>query len=197
MTVVVLVPWRPAPDREPLWEHVEAHLAGLGFPIHTGDSDTEIFSLARAFNQAADRPWDAAVLSEADAWVPLDQIHQALQLDGLTYCFDRQIRFTVPETAEFLQHGTYPARPFEEARSALGSNGVRVITRDLWDQLGGYDPRYIGWGAEDYDFWWRASHSGPVNRAEGPMWELSHDRDDAYYEARHRNRRLLAEVVNP
>lgn len=189
---VVLVPWRPTPEREPLWEHVRAHLEGLGLPIFTGDSDTELFSLSQAFNVAADRPWTRAVLTEADAWVPLEQIHAGLELPGLTYCYDRQVRYTPDETKRFLETGEWPARDLLPAQSHLGSNGVRTITRELWDEVGGYDPRFIGWGAEDVDFVHRC---GQTNRIPGPMWELGHEREPAYYQARHANRTLLRKTM--
>jgi hypothetical protein len=201
MRPVILVPWRPTPERRPLWRRVKSHLEGLGWPIVTADSPTELFSLAQAFNQAAEAAdglgrWTVAVLSEADVWCPLPQIQTATEWgEGLTYCYDRQLRFTIEETRRHLETGVMPDRELQDAMSHLGSNGVRTITRDLWNQVGGYDPRFVGWGGEDWDFWNRCTKAGTVSRIQGPMWEYGHAREPDYYEARHENRRWLAEKV--
>lgn len=194
MNVVILVPWRPTPDREGPWEHGRSHLEELGFPIFTADSDGPVFSMAQAFNRAADRPWDKAILSEADVWCPVDQIRAALELGGLVYCYDRHVRLSRPETDRFLEAGVMPDRAAAPAESKLGSNGVRVIDRDLWDLVGGYDERFVGWGAEDNDFLWRCVDAGgPVNRVAGPMFELAHEHEPVYRSGYRANRKLLAQ----
>jgi len=190
--IVVLVPWRPTPDREPLWQWVHQHLSRLGYPIHTGDSDTEIFSLARGFNAAADRPWDKAILSEADVFVDLTQITEALEVPAdLTYCYDAHLRLDPGETDQLLHRSVLPRRHPTAAQSRMGSNGVRVVTRRLWDQLTGYDPGFVGWGAEDNDFLARARALTDPKRIPGIMYELHHERDPSYLAAVGENRRRL------
>lgn len=194
--IVVLVPWRPSPDRESPWQWVRSHLERLGFPIHTADSPSKVFSLAQAFNAAADRPWDRAVLSEADVFVDLSQILEALESSTeLTFCYDSHVRLDAFETARFLDRPVLPSTAPIPAASQMGSNGVRVISRDLWTRLGGYDPAFVGWGAEDNDFLARArATDAQISRIPGVMYELWHDRDPAYLAGRHENRRRLLEL---
>lgn len=193
---VILIPWRPSPDRLPLFEFVQAKLAPLPYPIRLADSPTEIFSIAQAFNAAADCEWDYAILTEADVWVGHDQILAGLYLADaypLVYCYDSHLHLTDTETTRLLANpdSPLPTRPPTPAASRLGSNGVRVIRRDLWDRVGGYDPRFVGWGAEDNDFINRVRQHAEIARAEGIMYELAHDRDPAYFAARAQNRELL------
>jgi hypothetical protein len=191
---VILIPYRGSPDRQILLDRVFTHLSPLNLPIFHGDSDTAIFSLSRAFNAAAENagPWARAILSEADAFVPLDQIRAALSLpDPLVYCYDSHLKLTRTETATFLATGLLPSRAPIPAASTHGSNGIRVISRDLWDQLGGYDPAFIGWGAEDNDFIYRAEELTTPTRIPGPMYELHHSRDPIYFSARGANREYL------
>lgn len=194
MRTVILIPWRPTPDREPLWNHVRSRLSRFGFPIVTADADSDIFSIGRAFNAAATEAgaWDRAIFSEADVFVADSQIRAALELgEPHVWCYDSHIRLSEEETPLVLDDWPLPVREPEPAQSYMGSNGVRVITRVLWDQVDGYDPAFIGWGAEDNDFIARVRKITEPVRVPGIMYELFHERDPRYYAARSANRALL------
>lgn len=193
MRLVVLVPWRPEPSRMGPWYLVSQHLEQLGLPLVVADSDTAVFSIGRAFNAAAVQAgnWDRAVFSEADAWVALDQMRAGLEVGGFVYCYDSHLKLTLAETGEYLAIGRLPDREAAAASSFYGSNGIRVIDRELWEQAGGYDPEFIGWGAEDNDMAYRMRRLVEPTRIRGVMYEMEHHRDDEYWEARHANRTLL------
>jgi len=54
--------------------------------------------------------------------------------------------------------------------------GLFVIGRAQWDRVGGFDPKFEGWGAEDEAFAVAADTLvGPHHRYDGPLWHLYHD----------------------
>lgn len=51
-----------------------------------------------------------------------------------------------------------------------------VVPRALWDDVGGFDEGFVGWGFEDVAFWAALDTLGaePVRRVAGPCWHLWH-----------------------
>src|SRR5690606_22112904 len=67
--VVILTPWRTDHGpREDIYQLVRDQTAGLGLEVFEGDSDTDVFSTARAWNSAAKAAgdWDIAIQWGAD-----------------------------------------------------------------------------------------------------------------------------------
>lgn len=58
-------------------------------------------------------------------------------------------------------------------------SGVNCITRDFYDEIGGYDERFTGWGYEDTAFCWKVqSYIGDYPILPGKLYHLWHKTED-------------------
>jgi predicted glycosyltransferase involved in capsule biosynthesis len=55
-------------------------------------------------------------------------------------------------------------------------SGVTAIPRGLWDAVGGYDERFVGWGWEDLSLWSACCALAGYERVPGPIYHLWHPR---------------------
>src|SRR5690606_22839143 len=123
--------------------------------------------------------------------------------------FDREVRLSEAGTTRFFEgkRGIFVAGEVAERRPKPGKpmpaySGPRVVTRELWEAVGGLDERTVGWGGEDEIF----AHCarvlvGPHERVSGEMISLYHPRHQAAPEAereffshREANKRLWNEI---
>jgi len=198
MKVVILVPFRGDGGwRDRAWEHVRRHLGQLPYELVVGDSGDEPFSFGRTFNKLADRPWDVAVLHDADLIASLGNIVEAVDTagPGIAYPWDHLVSLT-REASERYPDGPIDIDP-ERERRRLPAGGVRVVTRDLWEAVKGFDSWFCGWGGEDDAFAIAAKvMAGPPRRLPGPLIELWHPRptSDPYYRNLEENRRRVNEM---
>lgn len=210
MRTVVLVPRRGGGWRDQIWKAVYPSIQDFGFEIFLGDSDTESFVISQAWNNAAKAAgdWDYAVLHLADNFVPAGQVQRAVELEskGIAWCFDRMLRINENGTAAFLNGKRIDwlddkwLRP-KQLPYPLGSpentyEGPRVVPRALWEMAGGFDERYVGWGADDQDFTRSCEKFEPSVRVPGIALELWHPlegsgKTDVYYSNRKANRELF------
>lgn len=203
MRVVVLTPWRSDDGpRERLWKATGPEIRELGFAMYRSDSGDDPFSVARSYNHASKMAgkWDMAVLYSADVWVPAGQIHKAIdkavELGRLTYAWDRCLSLSESATDKFVD-GQRSFEGSEVLKVGVPPGGPRVITRKLWDTFGGFDPRFVGWGSEDWAFRHMAEVMGGVPaRIEGPLIKLRHPKDHpSFYANRADNWNSFAEIA--
>ena len=97
-------------------------------------------------------------------------------------------RLNAPATADIVARD--PDRPVEwpTARSSLDmgtrnnnpyrlfpGGGIFALTPDTYDMVGGFDPRFIGWGGEDTSLGAALdTMAGPHHRLEASVWHLRH-----------------------
>jgi len=79
--------------------------------------------------------------------------------------YDKYILMTKLQTDLFIHRGRVTGDEYVGACS-----GVLVIHRETWDLLGGFDERYVGWGAEDVEFAIRHQ----FERVPGTCWGMWH-----------------------
>lgn len=182
--MIVLVPLRKDYGRrDRIWTHLKRH-HWKNHTVVTGKSPDGPFNRSAAINQAAKQTgWDVAVIADADTWVPDDQLRAAAELaketGKLTAAFT-----AVVELTEQCSDAILAGRKF--SHNELGIERVRteplvtqssmlVVTKELWDTVGGFDERFIGWSCEDNAFW-RSCHllAGPPNRVDGYAYHLWH-----------------------
>ena len=54
---------------------------------------------------------------------------------------------------------------------------VILVPRKLWDAVGGYDEKFVGWGCQDSDFLWSCEKiCGQANRIHGNVYHLWNSR---------------------
>ena len=183
---VILIPFRGDGGwRSRNLEVVIGQAEQLGWPVHLGDSGDAPFSIARTWNLLADEAgdWDHAVRWAADFMIEdLSSIVEAVdRCEYYTFAFDRITHLDERETAEVHAGGEFPTR-----NDKLPFGGVNVVTREAWDVIGGFDPRFLGWGHEDRAFVHAVETLfGKRQRVPGRMFNLWHPRDtDPDYWAR-------------
>jgi hypothetical protein len=177
-----LVPRRPDGGwRDEVWRYTRGWWERFGFEFLEGASPPGPFNRAAALNNAARGEWDVGVVLDAD--VILDhpeQFTKALVVAKATG------RVVLPYTQFKGLHAaaTRMALTGEDFRwsrgvrfqSRLHESSVVVVPRKLWDELGGFDERFSGWGLEDVAFAHAARLLGGVERIEGIVWHLWHER---------------------
>lgn len=185
MTTIVIVPYRADNGhRDRLWTFVrENYWVNQPYEIVIGHHTDGLFNRSRAINQAADRDWDVAIIADADTWVPAKQLHQALLTANITKslvaAFDTVVELSQPCTDKLLRGNATLAGNFEattvRTRDMETQSSMLVINRALFDQVGGFDERFQGWGGEDSAFWKACTlHAGQPHRITGNAYHLWH-----------------------
>lgn len=180
MEVVVLVPRRPDPWRDRLWRYVQAHLARtVDWPVFEGVSEEGPFNRAAALNAAARRPWRVAVILDADTVVDAPRLRagvNAARHGLLVLPHDRFRSLTRRGTGEVLKGRKSPEEaPVRWIRPETKSSCL-CVPRDLWEEVGGFDERFRGWGFEDAAFYAACRALAGVQRIGGPVHHLWHPR---------------------
>src|SRR5690606_20504372 len=130
-------------------------------------------SIGRTWNRcASERPWDRAIRWAAD-FVMLDpsSVLRALEVDH-HYVLAMDVCSTLSGDQTEAVH-LYGPKWFPPTGLPFG--GVNVVSRAMWEDVGGFDERFVGWGHEDRAF----VHAvevlhGPRARVPGHMLNLWH-----------------------
>ncbi len=146
----------------------------------TGDSGTAAFSCGSSRNRASDAAgdWDVAIFSDADVVLgSQEQAHAAVDLANRTGSFViaySELRYLGSRDTEMVCEGmtltqTHPIR-------SVGLTWINTfaIRRDLWDEIGGFDEAFVGYGPEDIAFYNAAGTMGGTERNHGPLYHLDH-----------------------
>lgn len=188
MRVVVLVPRRAGvADRDRIWAFVRAWWA-RDFPdmrIVEGDHDDDgPFNRSKAMNAAARAAgeWDVAVILDADVLVGVEQLHAAIartvETGGPTLAFTERVCLSSAATRQVLSGWRGDWRSGKSVQNVYTDmcSSVVVVTRKLWDTLGGFDEGFVGWGYEDNAFMCAAETMSDrtLERIDGPCWHLYH-----------------------
>ncbi len=140
---------------------------------------------AEAFNAAAaNTDTDVLVIADADSYTTPGGLFAAVtavesgrarwaQPASSVYRLDQSSTNTVlagePTVDEPL---VFRGRSHE----LLAGGGIVVVARDLWVEAGGFDPRFLGWGGEDFALGCalRALTGEYAHRTPGTLWHLWH-----------------------
>lgn len=185
MNVVVLVPRRAdGGRRDQVWEWVSNrwNTEHPDYRVIEGhdNADPDHFNRSAAVNAAADvaGEWDVAIIADADSFVAPAQSIAAvegasrgqfwLSYDSFVYLNRKMSDWIMngfngwwEEGAEWIMTGTCSSQV--------------VVNRDLWDEVGGFDDRFVGWGFEDIAFSHACQTFGDgIARVKGPAYHLHH-----------------------
>ena len=162
MRTVVLVPYRPNPQRDPVWGFVKSWITRhYNYPLFVADCDGDPFSIAQARNKAAldAGDWDVAVIHDADTIAHPEAVQRAVAeasasmrqvftCDSHMYC-DRSSSQRIMDSGwpmfprpDFTDRGAYQ-KP---------SGGIFAVSRKLFDAVGGYVESLVAYGYEDLVF---------------------------------------------
>lgn len=182
MKTVVLIPYREQGGRRrDLLDHVEARWREAGFDVFVGfESDvTGPFNRSAAINDAARRAgdWDVALIVDADTIVPPHQAAEAVELAAehgvMVLAFAQFVPLSEAMSDKILDgfNGFWgPPKGLDWTCSS-----AIAVSRTLWDDVGGFDDGFVGWGFEDVCFALACDAiGGPRMRVDGPVWHLWH-----------------------
>lgn len=184
MKVVVLVPRRAGnPYRDEVW----AWLLGwwqtnFAHPLFEGHHDDGPFSRSKALNSAGllAGDFDVAVLGDADVLVDPGLLHAAIgaatHTGGPVLAYTERIHLDKAGTRRILDGYRGDWRPFTRTQLFDSCSSAVVVTRELWERVGGYDELFEGWGWEDIAFRIATETlSGkPLVKLQGTCWHLWH-----------------------
>lgn len=170
----MLVPRRAdGGQRDRVWRWLKSRLP---FEVFEGHHDDGPFNRSAALNAAAVAAgdWDVAIVNDADCLVPADQLHtaaaQAFASARLVLAFDTYHYLSRLGTERVL-NGCRHFEACTEWSDQIGNSPV-AVPRALWDRVGGFDERFIGWGYEDVAF---VEACGGADRIAGPLFHQWHE----------------------
>lgn len=182
MSVAAIIPFRDNANREASLHRVTAHLEEFCDEVIVCDDGGSPFSRGASINAGAEKATaETFIICDADVLVPHRQIQQALALgydEGMVLPFS-EYRYLNKQHTVAVQRGAEPTLgmlPKFTVSNSVG--GCMVIDSFAFWAVGGFDPRFRGWGSED-----RAFHAavdtlvGSVLRIDGPMFHLWHPLD--------------------
>lgn len=163
MTAVCLVPRRSdSGRRDEIWQWVRRRWETLhpDIPVFEGHDDGPgKFNRSKAINRAAVAAgdWDVAHIGDSDTIVDPRSVYQAIenaQQSGcefwLTYDVYHYLRRDMTDLIMDGYMGWWEAGSEWSMTNTCSSS--LVVTRRLWDDVGGFDEGFIGWGFEDIAF---------------------------------------------
>jgi hypothetical protein len=181
----ILVPYRSdGGRRDAAWAFVRKHWSALGYPIFEGESPDGPFNAAAARNAAARKAgdWEVAVFVDADTVMfDHDQVRKAVTLAARSGQFVRPYNryvMTDEQSADaIMRTGTVPmSGRVAVLRSGVAHGGVNIVSRRLFDAVGGYDERFRGWGWEDTAFEMACRAFGGYHEFAGQVHHLWHEK---------------------
>lgn len=194
--VVLLVPRRDDHDwRDKVWEYCKARWRKYApdVQIVEGHHYEGPFNRSKAINTAArladeDGLWDIAVVIDSDVLVKMSQFRAAIETvrrTGLVTWGHRRWRSIGEEwTGRVLKDhmdlgADVDATDIDilvERTNPISWSCCIAIPRAVWDDLGGFDERFVGWGFEDMAFQSVICGLYGWERIEGDVYHLWHPR---------------------
>lgn len=202
--VTVVIPFGGAdPHREAALEHVRDFYR-YEFPdwtVRLGyDDDTRVFSRARACNNGAnDATEGILIINDADTLCPPNCVREAVALataePGLVRAYTRYRRLSQSATASVTTYKEALAATdamIEWQQDVAYAHGCAVTRVECWHKVGGYDPRFEGWGYEDCAAELIFNAHWPDRRVAGDLIHLWHP-GGWNFDDEHRNSKLYHE----
>jgi hypothetical protein len=155
MDVRVVTPWRPdGAERSALWAFCSRWWKARGVVPIVSPSPEGPFNRGAAINAGLDGTWDAAIVLDADVVCPQDLVAGVLlaaNAERLVLPYERYVGLAPWGMRRVL------AGDDIETAGALRvvddhESSIIIIPRAVWDEAGGFDPRFVGWGQDDVAF---------------------------------------------
>ncbi|HEY6568539.1 MAG TPA: glycosyltransferase [Actinomycetota bacterium] len=157
------------------WEREQSHM-----PIFEGHHNDGLFNRSAAVNKAARLAgdWDVAVIIDSDVFIDPTRLKEAVKLahktGKLVYPHDVRKDLTRQGNQRIMAGFNGNWERFVYRRYPDMVSSVVVVPRRLWDEIGGFDESFRGWGYEDTAFAAAAATFGGDIRMPGEVWHLWH-----------------------
>lgn len=191
MRAAILCPRRSGiADRDRLWAHCRdwwrEHFPDWALVEGEHVEHEGPFNRSVAINRAAVLAftYDPEVLIIIDGDVLPDPAAVARGVDlaassgAMVLAFDERVHLNTRGTERVLSgyRGRWDRPEFVERRHNDSCSSLVIVSRALWDMVGGFDPEFVGWGWEDVAFRVACeTMSGrPVERVRATLWHLWH-----------------------
>lgn len=185
LDVAVLVPRRPdGAHRDRVWRWVADRWATEhpAWRVVEGfDSGDGPFNRARALNDAAERAgsWSVGMVADADSFVGADQATSAVRIAGALgqacFAFSRYRYLSKTMSLRVMAGFDGDWSPGAEFALQMSLSSMLAVPRWLWDEVGGADTRFVGWGGEDIALAFALETlGGGQHRLAGDVWHLWH-----------------------
>lgn len=186
MRVAVLVPRRADNGRrDRLWQWVRQRWFDEhpDWSVSEGFHDEGPFNRSAAINRAADGDWDIGIIADSDSFVGKEQIEasvaRCVTTGQMTLAYDRWNALDAAMSDRVMAgyRGDWTEGLLASLEGSCSS--MVVVTRAVWDECGGFDEGFVGWGSEDIAFSHMAqTFGGGLQRIPGPVWHLWHESSD-------------------
>jgi hypothetical protein len=216
MRTVILVPRRAGvEDRDKLWAWCRARWERYhpDYPIFEGHHDEGPFNRAAAVNTAARLAdaagrWDLAIVIDADVFLRQSQVVAAVERArstgkvtwahtrwrGISHEWTKRIvadrRDFGPEITDRTDMDV-----LVERTNPISWSCCIVFPRAVWDDIGGFDERFVGWGYEDMAVQSIVAGLYGHERMPGDVYHLWHERPFGAGRADKRHAQYTAEAV--
>lgn len=185
MKVIIVTAYRPdAGIRDRNWRYArDRWTAALDWPIYAADDGSDLFSRGGSRNLAAEHAgdWDVALIADADiVLADAGQARDAALLAHVTgelvYPHNHLTMLEEAPTAAVIAGADPAAAAAGLTRHPNTWSQALAVPRRLWDEVRGYDPRFVDWGWEDLAFMAACSALGGLARIPGDAYHLWHPR---------------------
>lgn len=183
MNAVALVPFRTDPQqprRDAIWNHIRGKWEENGWRLVVGNNPEDEFDRAASINDAAAKAgdWEVAIISDADCLLSdyrlaSEACHLAIDEYAYVVPHNRLLDVTRRGTDAILR-GRDPERARIKEVIALVWCGMFAVPRAMWEETGGFDREFWGYGGEDLAFLVACGTIGQQLRLDGALYHLWH-----------------------
>ena len=184
----IFIPWRDSgcPYRRKNFNYTFSYYSKIGH-VSAVDSVYEKFNRANARNRAVGlSKSNIFLLVDADSVIPVAQLEEAFiiakQAHKICQPFN-EVHFLNKSASGNLIADFTNFKPHSHSYVFKGPNevflqhsgGAYVVIKSQWEEMGGMDERFTGWGGEDsaYNHEYRRTF-GPIEYVDGPLYSLYH-----------------------
>lgn len=192
MKAVIVVPyrgvgmWHEAGElRVRNWRYARDFWRLLKLPVVSGDSPVgERFDVTKARNAAVREAtdshpdWEVALMADADVFLDsLEQAHIALQVAHETGAYvvaHSELWYLGPTESNHVIRGMAASSARRVQITGATWETAFAFSRELWEDVGGFDPRFRGFGHQVEAFFHACSTLAGNRRIEGRCYHLWH-----------------------
>lgn len=171
--VALVIPWRATPSRITLFDHL-IDWYSKEFPcfeIILSDSGHETFNLSASRNMGIKKAFSGGnqvvICSDSDVFVSKDSVIKsilsAVDTNNITVPYTELRKISQEGTEKFLNNDSksfdmteriteVPSLTEGEKQRLSPCAGIIILTDTIFNEFGGFDESYSGWGIEDIDY---------------------------------------------